>query len=132
MTAPIPNLEQSWLVLEPVLTIRDAAEYQSGVEQLNSLLDLIGTNEQHPLYSLLDTLGVLIEAYEAEHIEIPEASGGDVLKYLMEEQALTPDDLPEVGSQYEIAAILNGQQELSLQQIRSLSQRFQVSPAVFV
>ncbi|MDB9527583.1 hypothetical protein PN498_16425 [Oscillatoria sp. CS-180] len=132
MTAPIPNLEQSWLVLEPVLTIRDAAEYQNSVEQLNSLLDLIGTNEQHPLYSLLDTLGVLIEAYEAEHIEIPDASGSDVLQYLMEEQALTPNDLPEVGSQYEVAAILSGQQELSLQQIRSLSQRFQVSPAVFV
>ena len=132
MTTPTLKLEQSWSVLEPLLTIRDEAEYQRSVEQLNSLLDLVSTDEQHPLYSLLDTLGILLEAYEVEHVKIPEASGVDVLQYLMEEHTLTLSDLPEIGSQDELAEILNGKQELSLQQIRSLSQRFQVSPAVFI
>ena len=132
MTTPTLKLEQSWSVLEPLLTIRDEAEYQRSVEQLNSLLDLVSTDEQHPLYSLLDTLGILLEAYEVEHVKIPEASGVDVLQYLMEEHTLTLSDLPEIGSQDELTEILNGKQELSLQQIRSLSQRFQVSPAVFI
>lgn len=132
MTTPTLKLEQSWSVLEPLLTIRDEAEYQRSVEQLNSLVDLVSTDEQHPLYSLLDTLGILLEAYEVEHVKIPEASGVDVLQYLMEEHTLTLSDLPEIGSQDELTEILNGKQELSLQQIRSLSQRFQVSPAVFI
>jgi HTH-type transcriptional regulator/antitoxin HigA len=125
MTSDIQQLERSWSLLESVLVIRNEREYQSSIEQLNSLLDLVGTNDRHPLYSLLDTLGVLIEAYETEHIAMPEAAGVDTLRYLMAEHALTPADLPELGSQEEVAAVLNGQQEFSLQQIRAVSERFQ-------
>jgi HTH-type transcriptional regulator/antitoxin HigA len=132
MTTPILNIEQSWSVLEPLLTIRDEVTYQRSLEQLNGLIDLVGTDEQHSLYSLLDTLGILIEAYETEHVEIPEASGVDALQYLMEEHNLTPDDLPEIGSQDKVTEILSGKRDLNVQQIRTLSQRFQVSPAVFI
>jgi HTH-type transcriptional regulator/antitoxin HigA len=132
MTSDIQQLERFWSLLESVLLIRNEREYQSSIEQLNSLLDLVGTNDRHPLYSLLDTLGVVIEAYETEHIAIPEVSGVDVLQYLMAEHALTPADLPEIGAPVEVAAVLNGQREFSLQQIRAVSERFQVSPAVFI
>ena len=132
MTTPILNIEQSWSVLEPLLTIRDEVTYQRSLEQLNGLIDLVGTDEQHSLYSLLDTLGILIEAYETEHVAIPEAGGVDVLQYLMEEHNLTPDDLPEIGSQDKVTEILSGKRDLNVQQIRTLSQRFQVSPAVFI
>ena len=132
MTTPILNIEQSWSVLEPLLTIRDEVAYQRSLDQLNGLVDLVGTDEQHSLYSLLDTLGILIEAYETEHVEIPEASGVDALRYLMEEHNLMPDDLPEIGSQNKVTEILSGKRDLNLQQIRILSQRFQVSPAVFI
>ncbi len=132
MTTPILNIEQSWSVLEPLLTIRDEVAYQRSLDQLNGLVDLVGTDEQHSLYSLLDTLGILIEAYETEHVEIPEASGVESLRYLMEEHNLMPDDLPEIGSQDKVTEILSGKRDLNLQQIRILSQRFQVSPAVFI
>ncbi len=128
----IQHLERPWSVLEPVLAIRNEQEYQTSIEQLNSLLDLIGTDERHPLYSLLDTLGIVIEAYETEHIQIPDASGVEMLQYLMTEHGLTPADLPEIGSQEDVLAVLNRQRELSLQQIRTVSERFQVSPAVFI
>jgi hypothetical protein len=39
-------------------------KYEETVKRLN-LIDEIGVNEQHPLYNLLDTLGTLVEAYEA-------------------------------------------------------------------
>ena len=35
-------------------------EYALTVERLNRLLDEVGTDEQHPLFTLLDTLGTLI------------------------------------------------------------------------
>lgn len=73
-------------------------EYEKAIARLNDLLDEIGTNEQHPLYHLLDTLGTIIEAYEIEHYPIPNCHGNDVLAYLMEEHKLTLSDLPEIGS----------------------------------
>ena len=121
-----------WENIAPLLTIRNEREYDAAVKRVNELLDEIGINEKHPLYSLLDTLATLIHAYEEEHFPIPASTGADVLRYLMEEHGLTQSDLPEVGSQGVVSEILNGKRELNVRQIRALAERFKVSTAVFV
>jgi HTH-type transcriptional regulator/antitoxin HigA len=126
------ELQQHWTAISPLLSIRNEHEYDLAVEHLNRLLDEIGPDEQHPLYTLLDTLGTLIHAYEEEHHPIPECSGVDVLRFLMEEHGLTQLDLPEVGSQGVVSDILRGKRELNVRQIRALATRFHVSPAVFI
>ncbi len=62
-----PELQDKWVAVAPLLTITNQQEYDAAVERLNALLDEIGENEAHPLYSLLDTLGILIEAYDDKH-----------------------------------------------------------------
>lgn len=89
-------------------------------------------NEQHPLYTLLDTLGTLLHAYEEQHHPMPACSGVDALRFLMEEHGLTVSDLPEVGSQAVVSAILRGKRALNMRQVGALATRFQVSPAVFI
>ena len=121
-----------WKNISPLLIIRDERDYDAAVERLNDLLDEIGTNEKHPLYSLLDTLGTLLQAYEAEHHPFPEAQGADVLRFLMDEHGLTQSELPEIGSQGVVSEILNSKREMNIRQIRALAERFQVSAAVFV
>ena len=96
------------------------------------MLDEIGTDEGHPMYEFLDTLGTLIHAYEEKHASIPSASGAEALQYLMEEHGLRQSDLPEIGSQGVVSEILNGKRELNVHQIRALAQRFCVSTAVFI
>jgi HTH-type transcriptional regulator/antitoxin HigA len=129
----IPHeLQQHWTAISPLLSIRNEPEYDLAVERLNRLLDEVGTDEQHPLYTLLDTLGTLIHAYEEEHHLIPECSGADVLRFLMEEHGLTQSDLPEIGSQGVVSEILRGKRELNVRQIRALAKRFHVSPGVFI
>jgi HTH-type transcriptional regulator/antitoxin HigA len=96
------------------------------------LLDEIGTNERHPLYDLLDTLGTLIQVYEEKHYPIPGCSGVDMVRFFMEEHDLTQADLPEIGSQGVVSEVLNGKRELNVRQIRALAERFHVSPAVFI
>jgi HTH-type transcriptional regulator/antitoxin HigA len=81
---------------------------------------------------LLDTLGTLIHAYEEEHFPIPESTGAEILRFLMDENGLTQSDLPEVGSQGVVSEILNSKRELNVRQIRSLAKKFKVSPAAFV
>ncbi len=121
-----------WAVVEPVLTVRTKADYDRAVTRLNELLDEVGDDATHPLYGLMDTLGTLVHAYEVEHVEMPQASGVDALQYLMEEHSLTQSDLPEVGSQGVVSEILRGKRRLNIRQIRALSERFGVSPAVFI
>jgi HTH-type transcriptional regulator/antitoxin HigA len=48
---------------------RDDREYRRLVKSLDWLVDQAGENETHPLASLMEVLGVLIEKYEDEHVE---------------------------------------------------------------
>lgn len=51
------------------------AEYFRLVAVLDRLIDEVGEDESHPLASLMEVLGALIERYEAEHV--PELDSGD-------------------------------------------------------
>ncbi len=132
MTLMTDELQIHWSNIAPLLTIRSERQYNAAVKHLNELLDVVGDHEKHPLYSLLDTLGTLIHAYEEEHYEIPDVSGVEVLRALMEEHGLTQSDLPEVGSQGVVSEILNGKRELNIRQVRLLAEKFKVAIAVFV
>jgi HTH-type transcriptional regulator / antitoxin HigA len=126
------DIQTHWSSIGPLLTIRNEREYDRAVKRLNELLDEIGTNERHPLYSFMDTLGTLIASYEEEHHTVPATSGADMLRYFMEEHGLAQTELPEVGSQGVVSEVLKGKRELNIRQVRALAQRFHVSPAVFV
>ena len=63
---------------------------------------------------------------------MPKLEGADALRFLLEEHDLTQSDLPEVGSQGVVSEILGGKRTLNVRQIRALSERFGVSPAVLV
>ncbi len=132
MTLVNEELQVHWINIAPLLIIRNEREYNAAVKRLNELLDEIGDNEKHPLYSLLDTLGTLVYAYEEEHYPIPDVTGVEVLRFLMDEHGLTQSDLPEVGSQGVVSEILNNKRELNVRQVRLLAQKFKVSSAVFV
>lgn len=132
MAALALELQDHWTAIRPILTLRDETDYDRAVATLNELLDEIGTDERHPLYDLLDTLGTVIAVYEAERMALPLSDGREVLSYLMEEHDLRQSDLPEVGSQGIVSEILNGKRELNVRQIRALAARFGVSPGVFV
>jgi HTH-type transcriptional regulator/antitoxin HigA len=92
----------------------------------------VGDDESHPLYALLDTLGVLIHEYEEERHRLPDVGGGEMLKYLMEQHGVRQAALPEIGSQGVVSEILSGKRQLNLRQIRALAARFHVLPAVFL
>jgi HTH-type transcriptional regulator/antitoxin HigA len=57
MTTLPHELLDHWAVVGPVLAIRDEREYDLAVARLNELVDEVGDDEGHALYSLLDTFG---------------------------------------------------------------------------
>ena len=132
MSVITPQIKRSWMEISPLLNIQNEQEYDEAVERLNGLIDEVGTDEHHPLYSLLDTLGTVIYTYEEKHHSMPQCRGGDLLQFLIEEHGLTQSGLPEVGSQGVISEIIRGKRELNVRQIRALAKRFEVSPSVFI
>lgn len=98
MSVIAEDIQAHWSVVRPLFSIRNENEYEKAIERLNTLIDEIGDNEQHPLYELLDTLGAVIHTYEEKHYPMPECSGVEMLQFLMEEHQLEPSDLPEIGT----------------------------------
>src|SRR6266404_133088 len=117
---------------EPFLAIRTEREYDAAVERLNSLVNELGDNPKDPRYRLIETLSVLIGAYDREHHSLPEASSIEVIRFLMEEHGLTQKDLPEIGSQGVVSEILAGRRALNVRQIQTLAARFGVDPGAFL
>jgi HTH-type transcriptional regulator/antitoxin HigA len=48
--------------------LHNEQEYAEAVSLLDSLIDRVGENEQHPLASLMELVGVLISQYEETHV----------------------------------------------------------------
>lgn len=136
MTTQNAVLEQAkvnWPLVADVVSVpHTQKEYERAIAMLDELIDEVGEAEDHPLASLMETLGSLIEAYEDEHIAEPLGNPLATLRILMEERNLSVSDLPELGNASTVAAILAGQHELTTAECRALAARFHVSPTVFV
>jgi len=71
----VQTIEQIWpLLTDLVFVPHTEADYQRLVAVLDSLIDVVGENEGHPLAPMMEVVGVLIEKYEDEHVpELPAA-----------------------------------------------------------
>jgi HTH-type transcriptional regulator/antitoxin HigA len=60
---------QAWHAVESIVYVpHTAEEYQRLVAFLDALIDEVGEEETHPLASLMEVVGVLIERYEEDHV----------------------------------------------------------------
>jgi len=133
MKTEIKEIVKVWPVVRDVFTVpHNDKEYKKLVSFLDSVIDEVGEDETHPLASLMETLGSLIESYESQHVK--ELLGDPIytLKTLMQEHNLKQADMKEIGSQGVVSEVLSGKRSLNSRQIKSLSKRFGVSPAVFI
>lgn len=58
-----------WASVAPVVFVpRSEDEYNRLIEALDLLVDTIGQDEHHPLASLMEVIGTLVESYDDEHV----------------------------------------------------------------
>jgi len=126
------EIQTHWTAISHLFSVRNEEEYDRAIGLISSLLDEIGTDERHPLYALLDTLGTLVYEYEEKHYPMPECSAGEMPEFFMEEHGLNPSDLPEIGSEADVSDIIAGKREITVREIQCMARRFHVSPAVFI
>ena len=122
-----------WPTISKVLsTLHTVEQYEKVVKWLDKLIDEVRGKNDPSLESLIDTIGTLIKDYEDRNIPEPESDPIGTLNYLIEEHNLKQSDLKELGSQGVVSEILRGKRQLNIRQIKALSKRFNVSPAVFI
>lgn len=133
MSVLIEQAVEHWEFVSPLLRKpKSEADYDVLVEAHDELLDIVGDDETHPLMGLVDIIGDWVEAYDLEHWPIPEVSGVEVLRSMMQEHGLTQSDLPGVGPQSVVSEILSGKRQLNVRQIRWLAEHFKVPVDMFI
>jgi len=133
MNTQLKEIAKVWPNIQNVFSVpHNEKDYNNLVNLLDSLIDEVGNKESHPLSSLMETIGSLIETYESQNYPDIEGDPINALKTLMEEHGLKQSDLPEIGSQGVVSEIISGKRQLNVRQLKLLSERFKVSPVVFV
>lgn len=114
-----------------LIHIRDDGHLAEALEVLDGLL---AQNLDTGAQDYVDVLTDLVEAYEDQHVAIPDATEADVLRELMRSHALTQSELRRrTGiAQSTISAVLSGSRSLTRDQVVALARFFHVSPAAFL
>jgi HTH-type transcriptional regulator / antitoxin HigA len=107
-------------------------EYNQALNSIDRLMEL--GEELSPEESLLlETLAILVEAYEDSQLPLEASSPQEVLLHLMEVRELKQIDLVDViGSKGIVSEIVNGKRSISKAQAKALGDYFNVSPALFI
>ena len=126
---------KAWIPFRDVIgfsSVRTMEDHEKATKVLDQLLDIVGNDEKHPLADVLDFLGSQIEAYEDEHVHIPDASPAEMLMFLMEQHKVKQSDLVDCMPASRVSEILNGKRGISKNIAKILAKRFNVSADVFI
>ena len=99
--------------------IRTKADHRAALKRMEVLWD---APMKSPEVDELEVLSLLVEAYEKEHVTMPQVDPVSLLLHVMEARELTRKDLePYIGTRARVAEVLNRVRPLSLEMIRRLA-----------
>lgn len=103
--------------------IRTEAGYEKTLERARLLMD----REDQDTVDELDVLQVLIENWERTRYPIADVSPAEAIRFRMEQTGLKPRDLiAYLGTKSRVSEVLNGQRQLTVDQIRALHQHLSI------
>ena len=110
--------------------IKTETDYEDALKRLEIVFDaLIDTPESDEA----DILGLLIDEYERKHYPIEAPDPIEAIKIRMEEMHLKQIDLvPEIGGKSRVSEILNKKRKLTIEMIRKLTKRLNLSPELLL
>ena len=101
-----------------IFPIKTEADYQAALAEIETLMD---AEMNTPEGDKLDILATLIESYEAKHFPIEAPNPIEAIKFRMEQQGLSLNDLTVYfGSLDKVKAFFEGTLQLTLDNIRKL------------
>jgi len=102
--------------------IRTKSDYRTALAEIESLM----TAKAHtPRGDRLDVMVTLVEAYERAHFPMDLPDAVDAIKFRMEQQNLSVEDLePVIGRRNRVYEVLARKRPLTLRMIEGLHRRF--------
>ncbi len=110
--------------------IKSDLDYQKALDRLDKLFDApIGTPESDEA----DIIALLVDEYEKTHFPIDAPDPIEAIKIRMEEMQLKQVDLvPEIGGKSRVSEILNRKRKLTVDMIRRLATRLNLSAELLI
>lgn len=114
--------------------ICDDVQYEATLDMIDQLMASGRLTKDQSQY--LETLVQLVQAYESAQyaIDVSDIRGVDSLRHLLDENGMNASDLARLlGVHVSMGSkILNGDRSLTVEHLRKLSDRFHVSPVLFI
>ncbi len=111
--------------------ITDENELEATQNRINSILDRENITKDDKDY--LKLLGTLVYDYENQHHAIATLKGVTLIKALLEESSLQPQDLiPICQNESRVLDILNGETQLTESEIKGFADFFLMSSKYFI
>lgn len=101
--------------------IRTEADYDVALARTRELWNAEpGSPEGDELDALVD----LVEAYEDEHYPMDDPSPAAAIEFRMDQEGLTPEDLPDLGTPAEIEGVLAGERPVTPKMAQAIHEQF--------
>ena len=128
----LSDITAHWVALHESLglggPVRDEAHYEQLMGVVEALMKDVPMLESGPMSRLVDLVADRIREYEDQAHPWPDTSTPATrLAFLMEQHGLRQSDLPELGAQSVVSAVLSGKRNLNLRQVQALAERFGVA-----
>lgn len=114
-----------------ITSIKSEEQHRKYLEEIERILsgEKISLDEKETL----ETLAILIEAYERTHVQIAPPDPIDAIKFCMLERRLKQVDLvPYIGTRSRVSEVLAHKRPLTVPMIRRLSKGLGISPDVLL
>lgn len=110
--------------------LKTEADYKEALKRLELIFDAAtGTPESDEA----DILGLMIDEYEKKHYPIDAPDPIEAIKIRMEEMHLKQVDLVDaIGGKSRVSEILNRKRKLTVDMIRNLNSRLNLSPGLLI
>ena len=104
--------------------IKTEADYEAALKEIEGLMTAVADS---PEGDRLDVLVTLVEAYERDQYPMDFPDPVEAIKFRMEQQGLTVDDLvPVIGRKNRVYEILARKRPLTLRMIEGLHETFAI------
>jgi len=110
--------------------IKTEADYHKALQRLEIIFDAkVGSVESDEA----DILALLIDQYEEKHYHIDAPDPIEAIKIRMEDMHLKQTDLVGlIGGKSRVSEIMNRKRKLTVEMIRNLTQKLNLSPALLI
>lgn len=124
---------------KPFMHIDNQQKYQEVLGYIDTLMQLAEDDPNDVTNSIISSLAHAVEEYENRQPDIHQfldsaqksSAGIATLRLLIAQHGLKLSEFPEIGDKSLVSKILSGDRQLTSRHIQLLSNRFNISPALF-